>query len=128
MSNAISEAVIGAAIRVHQEIGPGKLESTYDACLAFELIQRGRKIERQRGFPITYRGQRLDCGYRVDLIVDGLVIGCQRVPGVSQVSALSAPSAFSAMIAITGAWSLVPTSFCTGHSVARAARASLTIT
>ena len=66
----VTEAMIGAAIAVHRELGPGLLESAYEACLAFELGQRGLSVERQRPLPVVYRGQRLDCGYRLDLFVE----------------------------------------------------------
>jgi GxxExxY protein len=72
--NSLSHRIIGAALRVHTEIGPGMLESAYDACLAFELLQDGLSIERQRPLPLTYRGHRLDCGYRLDLVVEDVVI------------------------------------------------------
>jgi GxxExxY protein len=72
--NSLSHRIIGAALRVHTEIGPGMLESAYDACLAFELLQDGLSIERQRRLPLTYRGHRLDCGYRLDLVVEDVVI------------------------------------------------------
>lgn len=72
--NAISEKIIGAAIRVHKELGPGILESAYEACLTFELIELGLAIERQKSLPITYRGLTLDCGYRLDLLVERSVI------------------------------------------------------
>ena len=70
----VTEAIIGAAISVHRELGPGLLESAYEACLVFELSDRGLKVERQVPLPIVYRGQRLDCGYRLDLFVEDLVI------------------------------------------------------
>jgi GxxExxY protein len=66
----ISEQIIGAAIDVHRALGPGLLESAYEACLAFELVSRGLKIEQQRALPVTYRDVKLDCGYRLDLIVE----------------------------------------------------------
>jgi GxxExxY protein len=72
--NALTEQIIGAAIRVHREIGPGTLESTCEACLAYELVDLGLAIERQKPLPLVYRGHRLDCGYRVDLLVDNRVI------------------------------------------------------
>lgn len=72
--NKITEAIIGAAIEVHRELGPGLLESTYEACLAYELVERGLKIERQKALPVTYREVHLDCGYRIDLVVEDLVI------------------------------------------------------
>jgi GxxExxY protein len=70
----ITDIVIGAAIRVHRTLGPGLLESVYLACLAFELAERGVSIETQRPIPVEYRGVRLECGFRADLIVEGAVI------------------------------------------------------
>jgi GxxExxY protein len=72
--NDITEAVIGAAIVVHKELGPGLLESAYEACLAYELVEKGLKIERQKGLPLRYRGVLLDCGYRLDLLVESQVV------------------------------------------------------
>jgi GxxExxY protein len=72
--NAITERIIAAAIAVHRALGPGLLESAYEACLAFELAKRGLEIERQKGLPITYRGVNVDCGYRIDLLVEGAVV------------------------------------------------------
>ena len=72
--NRLSNVIIGAALRVHEEIGPGMLESAYDACLMFELLDRGLRVEREKALPLTYRGNRLDCGYRLDLLVEDAVI------------------------------------------------------
>ena len=72
--NAISEAVIGGAIDVHKAVGPGLLESAYEACLAYELRQRGLKVEQQKELPLRYRDVQLDCGYRLDLLVEDCVI------------------------------------------------------
>jgi len=72
--NRITEDIIGAAIEVHREIGPGLLESAYEACLAFELGERKRKVARQVPLPLVYKNVKLDCGYRLDLLVDDLVI------------------------------------------------------
>lgn len=72
--NGVTETVIGSALAVHKELGPGMLESSYDACLAFELIQRGISVERQKLMPLVYKGQKVDVGYRLDLLVDGLVV------------------------------------------------------
>jgi GxxExxY protein len=72
--NSISEAVIGAAIDVHKALGPGLLESAYEACLAYELRQRGLKVEQQKELPLKYRDVQLDCGYRLDLLVQECVI------------------------------------------------------
>jgi GxxExxY protein len=72
--NAITATIIGAALDVHREIGPGMLESAYEACLVFELNQRGVAIERQKPLPLVYRGHTLDIGYRLDILVENLVI------------------------------------------------------
>jgi len=72
--NSLTQAIISASIAVHRELGPGMLESAYEACLAFALLDRGLFVERQKALPLTYRGQILDCGYRIDLMVERLVI------------------------------------------------------
>jgi len=72
--NDITQAIIGAAMDVHRELGPGLLESAYEACLAYELIQRGFKVERQKELPVKYRNVTLDCGYRMDLLVEDKVV------------------------------------------------------
>jgi len=72
--NAITEAVIGAAIAVHRALGPGLLESAYEACLTYELVDRGWSVERQKALPVVYRGVKVDCGYRIDLLVEKKVI------------------------------------------------------
>ena len=72
--NDITEAIIGAAICVHRELGPGLLESAYEVCLAYELTERKLKIERQKALPVVYRGVELDCGYRIDLLVEKQVV------------------------------------------------------
>ncbi len=70
----ITEGIIGAAIEVHRELGPGLLESAYEACLAFELSQRGFDVLRQVPMPLIYKEIRLDTGYKLDLWVDRSVI------------------------------------------------------
>jgi GxxExxY protein len=72
--NAITEKIIGAAIQVHRVLGPGLLESAYEACLAFELAKRGLKVEQQKPLPLIYERVKLDCGYRIDLLVEGSVV------------------------------------------------------
>lgn len=72
--NAITEQIIGAAIEVHRELGPGLLESAYEACLVYELAQRGLKVERQKALPVRYKDVNLDAGYRLDLLVEDCVI------------------------------------------------------
>jgi GxxExxY protein len=72
--NQITERVIGAAIAVHRALGPGPLESAYETCLMYELTQQGLKVEAQKPLPVTYREVKLDCGYRLDLLVEDAVI------------------------------------------------------
>ena len=73
-NNSLSETIIGAAIAVHRELGPGLLESVYEKCLSFELMERGLQVATQQEIPVTYRGMTFDCGFRADLIVNNLVI------------------------------------------------------
>lgn len=72
--NRISGAVVDAAMRVHSVLGPGLLESAYEACLAHELRARGVNVTTQVGLPVVYEGARLDLGYRIDLLVEDAVI------------------------------------------------------
>ena len=72
--SALTKSIIGAAIQVHRGLGPGLLESAYEAFLAFELVEPGLKVEQQKPLPVVYRGVRLDCGYRLDLLIEGEVI------------------------------------------------------
>lgn len=70
----LSNRVIGSALRVHRELGPGLLESTYEQCLCYELANAGIQFERQKELPVRYQGNDIDCGYRVDLLVDNRLI------------------------------------------------------
>jgi len=72
--NQLSEAIIGAAIAVHRELGPGLLESAYEACLEYELLDRGYVVERQKALPVVYRGVNVDCGFRLDLLIESSVL------------------------------------------------------
>ena len=72
--NQLSNVIIGAALRVHNELGPGMLESAYETCLFFELTQLGLRVERQKPLPLIYRGQRMNCAYRLDLLVEDAII------------------------------------------------------
>lgn len=74
MENTISNQVIGAAIEVHRHLGPGLLESAYEECLCCELKLRDLSFERQKELAVCYKGSRLDCGYRLDVVVEGGVI------------------------------------------------------
>jgi len=81
-----SDEVIGACIEVHRHLGPGLLESAYELCLAHELSLRGLRFERQRPIPVSYKGVRLDCGYRADLVVaDTLLIELKAVERLTPV-------------------------------------------
>jgi GxxExxY protein len=72
--NKITESIIGAAIRVHRALGPGLLESAYVACLAYELAKRGLVVEQQKAVPLIYEEVKLECGYRMDLLVEHSVV------------------------------------------------------
>jgi GxxExxY protein len=73
-TNELTELVIGAAIDVHRALGPGLLESTYEMCLCHELTLRKIPFERQKAIPVTYKGIKLDCGYRADMVVDQILL------------------------------------------------------
>lgn len=66
--------IIGAAIKVHRRLGPGLLESAYEACLAYELEQLGFRIERQKAVPLVYNSVRLECGFRADMVINDKVV------------------------------------------------------
>lgn len=72
--NELTEQIIGGAIEVHRALGPGLLESTYEACLIHELVERKLYAERQKALPVSYKGVGIDCGYRIDLLVEREVI------------------------------------------------------
>ncbi len=72
--NELTHSIIGAAIEVHKTLGPGLLESAYEECLARELSLRNLKFERQKALPVVYKDVKLDCGYRLDFLVEGRVV------------------------------------------------------
>lgn len=72
--NTVTDAIIGEAITIHRDLGPGLLESTYEACLVALLTRRGLQVERQVAIPLIYRGEQLDCAYRLDLLVEKQVV------------------------------------------------------
>lgn len=74
LEEQLTEQIIGSAIEVHRELGPGLLESAYEGCLCHEFHLRNLTFQRQVDLPVTYKGVNLDCGYRIDLIVENLVI------------------------------------------------------
>lgn len=91
--NALTEQVIGAAIEVRRALGPGRLESAYKLCLCREFALRGLSFEKQKAIPLEYKGVRLDCGYRADLVVAGQVLvevkSSDAVPAIHEAQLLS---------------------------------------
>ena len=89
----LSTRVIGCAIEVHRELGPGLLESTYEQCLAHELMLNGIAFRLQHPQPVAYKGVRLDCGYRVDVLVEDALIlelkSVEEIKGVHQAQLLT---------------------------------------
>lgn len=84
--NQIAKTIIGAAIEVHRELGPGLLESTYEMCLCHELSLRGLLFERQKPLHARYKAVNLDCGYRLDLLVcDSVVVEIKSVAEVTPI-------------------------------------------
>ena len=72
--NEISKVIIGCAIEVHKQLGPGLLESAYQECLYYELIQAGLHVQKEKPMPIVYKEVKLDHGYRIDLLVENKVV------------------------------------------------------
>ena len=72
--NELSGKVIGLCIEIHRQLGPGLLESAYEECLAYELSRARLSFERQRALPVRYKEVQLDCGYRLDFVVEGVLI------------------------------------------------------
>jgi GxxExxY protein len=84
--NEITHAIIGAAIEVHKHLGPGLLESAYEECLVHELLLRNLKFERQKPIPVVYKETKLECGYRIDLLVeDKIVVELKSVEGLAPI-------------------------------------------
>jgi GxxExxY protein len=75
MANSnLTELIIGCAIKVHKALGPGLLESAYQECLYFELSKEGLVVEKEKSLPIVYEEVKLDCGYRIDLLVENQIV------------------------------------------------------
>ena len=72
--DALTDRIIGLAIEVHRTLGPGLLESAYEECLCYELTEAGLACQRQVPLPVVYKAVRLDCGYRMDVVVEGKVV------------------------------------------------------
>ena len=73
-TDQITEKIIGCAINVHKCLGPGLLESAYEECMVFELKKEGLKVERQKPIPVIYKEIKLECGYRIDILVENSVL------------------------------------------------------
>ena len=91
--NDVTREIIGGAIEVHRALGPGLLESAYEECLCRELSLRKISYERQKRLPVEYKGVRLDCGYRLDVVVEGCVIvelkACERIKSIHEAQLLT---------------------------------------
>jgi GxxExxY protein len=91
--NNLTSDIIGSAIEVHKAIGPGLLESAYEECLCYELSLRGVYYERQKPLPVVYKGKELDCGYRLDLVVERAVIlelkSCEKIEPIHKAQLLT---------------------------------------
>lgn len=84
--NEITQVIIGAAIEVHKQLGPGLLESAYEECLCHELAIRKMNFERQKPIPLVYKEARLDVGYRLDILVEErIVVELKSVAGLSPI-------------------------------------------
>jgi len=91
--NELSNKIIGAALEVHKALGPGLIESAYQACLCQELKLQGLAIEKEKDLPVEYKGIKLDCGYRMDIVVEGKVVvevkSLEKVLGIHEAQLLT---------------------------------------
>jgi GxxExxY protein len=91
--NILSNKIIGAAIEVHKALGPGLLESAYEKCLCYELKQQSLSFERQKQLPIHYKGEAIDCGYRMDIVVEDMIIlelkSCDKIAPIHRAQVLT---------------------------------------
>jgi len=91
--NELSSKIIGAAIEVHKALGPGLLESAYEECLCYEFGLRDFSFERQKALPVIYKGKELDCGYRLDIVVEKAIIlelkACEKIEEIHKAQLLT---------------------------------------
>jgi GxxExxY protein len=91
--NQLSSKIIGAAIEVHKVLGPGLLESTYEKCLCHELKLRGLSFDNQKPLPLVFKGEKLDCGYRLDVVVENAIIlelkSCEKIEPIHKAQLLT---------------------------------------
>jgi len=86
VDNALTSAIIGAAIEVHKTLGPGLLESAYEECLAREFVLRTIPFERQKPLPVVYKDVKLECGYRLDFLVrNGVIVELKAIESIAPV-------------------------------------------
>jgi GxxExxY protein len=92
-TNKLSGRIIGAAIEVHKALGPGLLESAYEECMCLELDVMGLSFERQKPLPLLYREKKLDCAYRLDIVVENAIIvelkSCERIEPIHRAQVLT---------------------------------------
>jgi GxxExxY protein len=91
--NQLSSQIIGAAIEVHKALGPGLLESAYEKCLCYELKLRGLWLEKQKPLPLVFKGEKLDCGYQLDIVVENTIIlelkSCEKIKPIHKAQLLT---------------------------------------
>ena len=91
--NELSSRIIGAAIEVHKALGPGLLESAYEECLSHEFSFRNFSFDRQKSLPLIYKGKKLDCGYRLDMVVENAIIlelkSCEKIEPIHKAQLLT---------------------------------------
>jgi GxxExxY protein len=91
--NELSSRIIGAAIEVHKTLGPGLLESAYEECLSHEFSFRNFSFDRQKSLPLIYKGKKLDCGYRLDMVVENAIIlelkSCEKIEPIHKAQLLT---------------------------------------
>ena len=91
--NQLSSKIIGAAIEVHKGLGPGLLESAYEKCLCHELKLRGLSFASQKPLPLIFKGEKMDCGYRLDIVVDNAIIlelkSCEKIEPIHKAQLLT---------------------------------------
>ncbi len=91
--NQLSSKIIGAAIEVHKALGPGLLESAYEKCLCHELKLRGLSFDSQKPLPLLFKGEEIDCGYRLDVVVDNAIIlelkSCEKIEPIHKAQLLT---------------------------------------
>ncbi len=91
--NQLSSKIIGAAIEVHKALGPGLLESAYEKCLCHELKLRGLSFDSQKPLPLLFKGEEIDCGYRLDVVVDNAIVlelkSCEKIEPIHKAQLLT---------------------------------------